>query len=240
MKKISNVYTTKNYNSFSFLGNNRMVSKSHVGKIIESMKKSRLMSPILVNENRQIIDGQHRFLAQKELKLSVPFIVKKGYGEKETQILNTNTKNWSLVDWESYYCNKNIKDYHIFREFRKKYKFDFESTQHLLTKKESCGHNLNIFREGLLAVSSLKYAVDSAEKIISVGEYFKDYKDRYFLRAMMHCFNVSEYNHKRMLRKLSYQGNSLVKCVDKKSYLRLIEDIYNFKNRKETNPLRLF
>ena len=53
MKKINDVYTTKNYESFSFLGNNRMVSKSHVGKIIESMKKSRLMSPILVNENRQ-------------------------------------------------------------------------------------------------------------------------------------------------------------------------------------------
>ena len=240
MKKINDVYTTKNYESFSFLGNNRMVSKSHVGKIIESMKKSRLMSPILVNERRQISDGQHRFLAQKELKLSVPFIVKKGYGERETQILNTNTKNWSLVDWETYYCNKNIKDYHVFREFRKKYKFDFESTQHLLTKKESCGYNLNIFREGLLVVSNLKDAVSSAEKILSVGKYFKEYKDRYFLRSMMHCFKIPEYHHSKLLKKLSYQGNSLVKCVDKKSYLRLIEGIYNFKNRKETKSLRLF
>ena len=129
------------------------------------MKKRRLISPILVNEHRQIIDGQHRFLAQQELNLSVPFIVKKGYGEVETQILNTNSKNWSLADWERYYCNKGIDDYLVFKEFRKQYKF---------------------------------------------------------------------------LTKLSYQGNSLIKCVDKKSYLRLIEDIYNFRNRSNTEPLRLF
>ena len=240
MKKISEVYATKNYESFSFLGNNRMVSKTHVNKIIDSMKRKRLMSPILVNEHRQIIDGQHRFLAQKELKTSIPFIVKKGYGEQETQILNTNTKNWSLVDWEAYYCNKNITDYHVFREFREKYQFGFDMTQHFLTNMTGGTYTMNQFKEGLFVVDSLSFAVSCAEKVLSVGKYFSEHKERFFLRAMIHCFNNNDYDHKKFLKKLSYQGNSLVKCVDKKSYLRLIEGIYNFKNRQETKPLRLF
>ena len=101
MKKINEVFETKDYNMFSFISNNRSVSKGHINKIIQSMKKRRLISPILVNEKGQIIDGQHRFLAQKELGLPIPYIEQEGYGEKETQILNTNTKNWSLLDWET-------------------------------------------------------------------------------------------------------------------------------------------
>tara|TARA_R110000824_G_scaffold394282_1_gene593946 strand:+ start:78 stop:800 length:723 start_codon:yes stop_codon:yes gene_type:complete len=240
MKKISEVYTTKNYESFSFLGNNRMVSKAHVNKLIDSMRSDWLMSPILVNEHRQIIDGQHRFLAQQELQLSVPFIVKKGYGEKETQILNTNTKNWSLSDWERYYCEKNIKDYHIFREFRKKYKFNFDQTEYLLTQKMNSGPSMKIFKDGLFLVKSLSWAVETSEKLLSVEIYFKDYKGRDFVRAMVHCFKNPEYSHKKFLKKLSYQGNSLVKCVDKKSYLRLVESIYNFRSTYKTKSLRLF
>ena len=76
--------------------------------------------------------------------------------------------------------------------------------------------------------------------IVSVGKYFRDYKDRMFMRAMIACFDNKNYNHNRFLKKLSYQGNSLVKCVDKKSYLRLIEEIYNFKSRETSKKLRLF
>ena len=86
MKEINTVYETKDYKTFSFLSNNRNISNHHVNRIINSMKKKRLISPILVNENFQIIDGQHRFLAQKQLKFSIPFVVQEGYGDQETQM----------------------------------------------------------------------------------------------------------------------------------------------------------
>ena len=236
MKKINDVFETNDYRRFSFLKNNRIISRGHVNKIVNSMKKRRLISPILTNEKGEIIDGQHRFLAQKELNLSIPFTIQKGYGEKETQILNTNTKNWSLLNWEVYYCNKYMKDYIVYRDFRKKYGFTTELLQVLL-----CGYADNDeFSDGLFKVGDFKKAIKHADMIVAVGSYFRDYKDRMFMRAMITCFKNKYYNHNVFLSKLSYQGNSLLKCAESSSYLRLIENIYNYKSRKNTKKLRLF
>ena len=175
-------------------------------------------------------------MAQKELNVPIAYIEQKGYGEKETQILNTNTKNWSLGDWERHYCKKNIKDYLIYREFRKQYRFPTEQLQTLLAEES----NNETFVDGLFKVVNYNEAIRRADMIVSVGSYFRDYKDRMFMRALIACFDNEDYNHNTFLNKLSYQGNSLIRCVDKKSYLRLIEDIYNFKSRKNTPKLRLF
>ena len=240
MKKINEVFETKDYNMFSFISNNRIVSKGHINKIMQSMKKRRLISPILVNEKGQIIDGQHRFLAQKELGLPIPYIEQEGYGEKETQILNTNTKNWSLLDWETYYCNKNNKNYLTYRDFRKEYRLPSEANMLLLEGKYESMRSATSFREGKFQILDLQGAINLVNKLISIGEYFKDYKDRMFIRAMITCFGNEDYDHNKFLKKLSYQGNTLIKCVDKKSYLRLIEDIYNLRSRENTKKLRLF
>ena len=111
MKKINEVYETKDYNQFKFLANNRDINIKHVNKLVKSMKERRLVSPILVNELGEIIDGQHRFEAQKSLKMPVPYIIQNGYKEKEAQILNINTSNWTLNTWVKFYCREGIKDY---------------------------------------------------------------------------------------------------------------------------------
>ena len=238
MRKISEVFETNDYNMFKFISNNRSVSSSHINKIIKSMQKKRLISPILVNENREIIDGQHRFLAQKQLKMPIAYIEQEGYGEEETQILNTNTKNWSFLDWEKYYCNKNNENYKIYRDFRKKYSFGMEQNIQLLQGKVS--HYKEAFKEGFFKVISYNKAIKRAEMIMEISKYYKDYNNRFFLRAIIHCFDNKDYNNNVFIKKISYQGNSLVRCVDKKSYLRLIEHIYNYKIRENTKALRLF
>ena len=236
MKKINEVYETHDYSQFKFIGNNRAVSQGHVNRILNSMKKRRLISPIIVNENKEIINGQHRFLAQKELNAPIPFIIQNGYGEKETQILNNNTKNWSMLDWESHYCNKNIEDYLIFRDFRKKYKFPSEANQMLLQGKES---DNDLFKDGLFKVDCYNLAIKYADMIYDIGKFFEHYKERMFLRAIVNIFDFGVYKHSEFIKKLSNKGNVLRRCVDKKSYCRNIEDIYNHRTR-ETNKVRLF
>ena len=44
------------------------------------MTEKLLMCPIIVNENYEIIDGQHRYSASKELGLPIRYIVGEGYG----------------------------------------------------------------------------------------------------------------------------------------------------------------
>ena len=96
---INQVIKTNDYNTFKVMPGNRPVNKLHVRRLSQSMEEKHLMSPILVNEKMQVIDGQHRLEAQKSLKLPVFYIINKGYGKKETHMLNSNSKDWKNDDF---------------------------------------------------------------------------------------------------------------------------------------------
>lgn len=67
-KVIAKVYQTTNYDKFCFLEDNRAVKQSRVKKIKDSIDDvGYLYQPVLVNEQYQIIDGQGRFNACKEM-----------------------------------------------------------------------------------------------------------------------------------------------------------------------------
>lgn len=237
MKKINEVYETKDYNQFKLLRNNRDISKKHVNKLMKSMKERRLISPILINELGEIIDGQHRFEAQRLLGTPVPYIIQKGYKEKEAQILNINTANWTLNMWVKFYCKEGIEDYKIYKDFKKKYKFENEQCCTLL----SGTYKRQALVGGFLKVKHYNKAVKIAEKMWEIEPYFSadGLTDRMFCRAMFDCFKNKEYKHSQFIKKLKWQGNSLRKCRNKEDNLRMIEDIYNRKNMA-SNKIRLF
>lgn len=71
------IYETNEYGLFKNLSGNRFVD--HSGKIAESMKeRGLLLAPIIVNEKKEIIDGQNRFEACKKLNLPVYYVIAEG------------------------------------------------------------------------------------------------------------------------------------------------------------------
>ena len=67
MEKHSNqVRTTTDYTRFKTLVGNRKPNDLHVKRLSNSFQKRYLFSPILINEKWQIIDGQHRFQADRK------------------------------------------------------------------------------------------------------------------------------------------------------------------------------
>lgn len=83
-RELSNVVQqTQEYDKFSLLSANRDISKGHVQSLKASIEKLGNITekvPIIVNQNLEIIDGQHRFQALKELGLPVFYIVADGMG----------------------------------------------------------------------------------------------------------------------------------------------------------------
>ena len=119
MAKISNqVHTTVDYFMFKPIGGNRTLNELHVRRLRDSIKANYLFTVIIVNEDYQLIDGQHRFEVIKELQLPLNYIICKGYGLTEVQILNQNSKNWTADDFMEGYCNLGKKDYEIYRQFK--------------------------------------------------------------------------------------------------------------------------
>ena len=76
MKTEIYIQKSKDYNIFKTLTGNRELNISHKEKLKKSFKENYLISPIIINEKYEIIDGQHRFNAARELGYYVYYILR--------------------------------------------------------------------------------------------------------------------------------------------------------------------
>jgi len=240
MKEVNQVLKTNDYSMFKHMNGNRNINKLHLKRLTESMSEKYIEVPIIVNSNNQIIDGQHRFEAAKELKKDVYYIKVRNLNLDDVHRLNTNSKNWTAEEYMQGYCELGLEDYIRYRDFKRKYGFGHNETNAILTNRSRMSGSKNTdFNDGVFKILDYDLAVKNAEKICMVREYYEGYKRRYFVYAMLELFENPDYSHVEFLNKLSFQSVKLQDCTDVKGYLILIEDIYNFK-RSRNNKVRFF
>lgn len=238
------VMKTMNYDLFSFLNGNRDVHKLHQKRLRESFKKNMLFTVIYVNENYQIIDGQHRFEVCKELGLPIQFIILKGYGIREVQILNTNGKNWDSYDYLDGYCKEQLPEYLKMQKFMDDFPdFGIAGTFRILTQLKTGRKQTEIdgvkvnnnkdFENGYFKIPDLDKSYEIASKLQMFKPYFLKYYEPTFVSAMLGIFDNPEYNHAEMLTKLKYQPTELLPQKDVRQYRLLIESIYNYRRREK-------
>ena len=80
MKEVNQVIQTNDYDIFQHIDGNRTVNQLHLKRLKDSINEEYIPVPIVVNNRYQIIDGQHRFEAVKEMKKPVYFIKIQGLG----------------------------------------------------------------------------------------------------------------------------------------------------------------
>lgn len=235
------ILQTKNYATFGIIEGNRVVNESHVKKLKQSISQLDLKIPIVVNEKMEVVDGQHRLQARKELGLPVFYIVVNGLGLRETQRVNSAAKNWNDKDFLNSFVKQNYAHYKTYKKFRETYQFGHTETMNILSGSIGGGNNNQNqdFKEGNFSVSNLDRAIDWAEKIYQVQPFYKGFKRRSFVGAMIRCFRHEQYDHDEFISKLSYQSSKMVDCTSIDQYLRIIDEIYNFK-RKPADKIRFF
>src|ERR1035438_3196611 len=102
-----------NYSNFKMVDNNRNINNGLVERLTHSIEKLGYIEarPILVNDNMEIIDGQHRFLACKKLGLPIVYAQYNGEATDEDIIVELNTTQliWRLADYIHHYAVKGVK-----------------------------------------------------------------------------------------------------------------------------------
>lgn len=232
------IYKTKNYDQFYLLEGNREVNERHIEKLKLSMTEEECVSPIQVNEKMEIIDGQHRFRALQELKKPIYYYIIKGARLSTVQRLNSYTKNWTTEDYMKSYEESGNSNYKIYREFKDTYKFGNSVNFLLLTQSWDRGEQEREFKSGGFKIKDIEYAAAIANKLEQMSKYIPWYKERSWCYAMYRAIKTKGFDWELWLHKCSYQQRQLVKCANVEQYLELIQEIYNFKNKKE-NKLTL-
>lgn len=134
--KINQLCKTFNYSQFKLANYNRNIDLKHVQQLVNEEKSGhKLLSPIIVNEKMQIIDGQHRLVALKQLKKPVEYIVRPGTAKADVVSINNSQRRWSPITWIESYANAGNADYRYFLNFlqnHKEYKWPITGVENVL------------------------------------------------------------------------------------------------------------
>ena len=99
-KEIGIVYWTDDLSMFKILKGNREVKGPRKEALVKSIEKNGyIANPIIVNEKYEVIDGQGRLAACKEIGSPIAYTIVANIGIDECQVLNMYTVNWKTEDY---------------------------------------------------------------------------------------------------------------------------------------------
>lgn len=248
-KEVNKVYRTNDLSTFKTLPGNRVLNLQHINRLIYSINKYGMKcNPILVNERLEIIDGQHRLAAAKNVGTFIYYIIVDGYKLTEVHTLNLNQKNWGKADYMEGYANMGIEPYIKLREFvLKNDDFTFASCLGLCSNTSNASNTYlaqqtknnsksdHVFEEGTWIGKDFDLAQDWANKIRMVGTYYEGYDRGSFISSFIPLLYNDKFDFSEFMHKLRLQPSALVDCSNVDQYRTNIEDIYNWRSRNKVN-----
>ena len=229
------VQYTDNYSKFKKIHSNRSLKTGILNKIEKSMVENGLMlDPIKVNEDWEVVDGQHRLHVSEKLGLGIYYIKVKGIGKKEMITQNSTGSMWNLRDFLGTYVKDGNPNY------IKIQKFMYEFPMFSIT--DSCvflnGGKQDIkgdtFRDGMYVAGSLNTARELAMDVMKLKDVYPlGYTRTVFVRTLLSTnLRNKDFTMEEFVKKSKVVPNEYFQIKgDRKGYKRMIEDIYNYKRR---------
>lgn len=239
---------TINFEEFKVLELNRPLIESHVKNLMEAIKENRSLtelSPIVVNERMEVIDGQHRLEAHKRLSAlgenyPIHYIIREGFNIKNAQQMNSLSKTWGLIDYARIEAQTNFH-YKIFMDVVDTRKLSAEVTSLYLSGKTT---RHSWFKKGGFEVKDMVKAERLLNNLCEVGALLQNekitpasfWKSANFATALYNVMNYANYNQERMIQTLEERGDAL--NSSKHRILDLEETLKSIYNRGADKKLR--
>lgn len=237
------IMSTYRYDDFRFVEGNRDID--HADRIKESMMKSGLLiQPVLCNEKMEIIEGQNRYTACRELGLPVYYVIQDGIGLDEVKSLNSASKNWTTKNYvHSYAAGDKQLDYIFIEQLMRAYPW---ATNRVLgfAVHEFIGGTYGTMKSGTFKCSELEY-----NRAVSVLDYVNQFRENvngiggrkeFYIMALMFCFFCEEVDNEYLYAKFNKYYKSLSPISDIKSAVLQIESkVYNYQMRSPREPISI-
>jgi len=229
------IFYTTDYGIFKELLGNRDVDENHVKKLIKSMREEYLEIPIQVNQKMEVIDGQHRLAACKELGLPIYYTIIKGAGLEQTQKQNALSLKWSMMDTLESFCKRGFQDYIEVKKFMNDTSFTLNQSLTILNLNHAATDVNNNFRNGTFKIKDLEKSKQIARLLLIIWEIVP-INDLIIFRAFFNLLTkCKEFDVNVFIEKMQYQSQRFKKQRNVAMQIEVIEDIYNYRNRSKIN-----
>ena len=238
------VNKTKEYSIFIFREDNKhRIEKSHIKRIVDSIKSRNLLElrPILVNQKMEIIDGQHRLLAAKELGVEIYYTIEQNLGTPDIILLNSAQKNWVLKNYLNYYCENGYKEYLKLKEFMKKNDLPLRVALDMCHGKTR--KSVREFKEGKFTFTNeflpqeLEICWQTIEYIQKMNGFSAYTTSSRFWRALLRLVRNIHFDARKWEQNLSRMVERFTAKASTEDYCRLMMEVHNWKNSERVNLL---
>lgn len=231
--KFGTIYETTDYDMFKFIKGNRSLKENQVERLVESIKDKNLLdvNPIIVNKNLEVIDGQSRLMAAKQLNVPIFYTVAKAANLEDVRLLNINVKTWGMEDYLDSYLAQNIPDYYTLKKFHEEYAIPITISLQLLSGMSDRQEVRLSFKSGDFKVVSLGQAKRIAEKLLDIREFADRgiWRSRDFIQAVIALDKDKKISHEKLLKQFKKNDLTIYRQGSTQDYLRRFTEVYNFK-----------
>lgn len=228
------VWVTNDYGLFKTLNGNRDIAFARVDKIAKSIKNIGYRpQPILVNGNMEIIDGQGRFQALKNMGLPILYIIDKNAGIKECISMNIYQEKWNVMDYVKSYAEQGNNDYILLYEMIKQF-----PKLHLRVIVPVCTGNYGSDGFDILKKGRFKVGRDKKE-IVKILEYLMQFYpyEKYMsnfdraAKVFLLAYEHPEIDKDAMLKAVETRFQKITPYNSIEEAVKTFGDIYNYKRR---------
>lgn len=240
-EKVSSVFKTFDYDDFVRLVGNRSIGEKRIRTVMESINAvGQMKSPILINDKKEVIDGQARLEAFRRLHLPVYFVVAEGIGIKECISMNIKQSNWSMMDYIDCYAEIGNQSYKYVKMLLERHKGKLPLT--VILWVASKGQNrYEGFKAGNYVMMSEEF--QEAESILQYLALFTDVlttalgRVELYYHAIAFCYSHKDVDRKRLINVIHSRSFDLTPIANELQAIEIIDKIYNYKARENSRIL---
>lgn len=228
---------TSEYDLFSQPILQRPLDQSRVLRIAEQMEAVGFLSSeqITIDEDWNIIDGQHRYEAAKLAGVPIWYMYDPNLIPANIPIIEGLGKSWTLPDYISAYAKEGRAAYVYIQDTAKNAKIPVSVMCDLLRLNQMLKSKL---KRGLIAEigaeekERAEFAIKHCQEFRDRGR-FQHWNNAPFVRTIAWLLDQDEYKPSRMRQKLEYLSSNLVRCSTVQQYLGVLTNMYNYKVRQD-------
>lgn len=236
-----------NLDIFKFRQDNRQkgIDRNHVEKLKRSINSHNMLElkPILINKNFEIIDGQHRVTAAKELGLAIWYEIDQTEDPK-TIILMNMQKSWTMGDFYNFYIQHRYPQYLLLEEFMKKNEIPLNIAVTLINGKDH--EKLHQFKNGdfVFKQDYLSEEIDNCwetinyiKRILGGAVISRFCTTHRFWLALTRLVKHRDFNMASWMRNLEKNIDLISVKTCTEDYCKMLMRIYNYRKRVDIDIL---
>lgn len=227
---------TKDYGKFTFLTANRPIHRGHVNKLKKSLTEYGFLDsqPITVTPDFRIIDGQHRFIACKEMGLPVKFVeVSPKKMDNILVDLNNTQKKWNVYDYVTYYAEQGNEHYIRLLSLSKSFDISVGAVCCITGGSVQGGGDTDIIKAGKFKFPNSEHGIVESKigLILRACKFMGLPPTDRLIRSLVLVARHKDFKWKEFMQKVEYQRDKCYKCSTTSGYIKMLEVVYNNKRR---------